>query len=151
MAMERIGEIIGVPGGVALAVALVAFALLVAFLWRASHAGRRAEEQAASQSAELETRIGALLAAQSEMTGRIATMSALLGSGQAEMSQALSQRLDGMTDRLNNSMGEATKNTHDNLKSLHERLAVLDAAQKNISDLTGQVTTVSGILANKQP
>jgi DNA recombination protein RmuC len=47
-------------------------------------------------------------------------------------------------------MGDATKNTHEDLKRLHERLAVLDSAQQNISHLTGQVTTLAHILANKQ-
>jgi DNA recombination protein RmuC len=74
----------------------------------------------------------------------------MMGSRQADMSKAVSERLDGMTHRLNQSVGEATKNTHESLKSLHERLAVLDAAQQNISDLTGQVTTLSNILGNKQ-
>ncbi len=125
-------------------------ALCLAVLWRASRAGTQSEAEAATRAAELEGRIDSLLAAQSEMTGRMQAMAALLGSGQAEMSKALSERLDGMTHRINNSMGEATKNTHENLKRLHERLAVLDAAQRNITDLTGQVTTLSNILANKQ-
>ncbi len=77
-------------------------------------------------------------------------MSELLGNRQAELSKSLSERLDGMTHRLNQSMGEATKSTHENLKNLHERLAVLNSAQANISDLAGQVTTLSNILANKQ-
>ena len=84
------------------------------------------------------------------MTGRIKTMDELIGGRQAELTKSLAERLDGMTDRLNQSMGESSKTTHDNLKSLHERLAVLDFAQANISDLTGQVTTLSNILANKQ-
>ena len=74
----------------------------------------------------------------------------MLGGRQAELNRAVSERLDGMAHRMNQSMGEATKNTHDNLKRLHERLAVLDAAQQNISDLAGQVTTLTNILANKQ-
>ena len=84
------------------------------------------------------------------MTGRMQAMAEMLGGRQAEMSRAVSERLDGMAHRMNQSMGEATKNTHDNLKRLHERLAVLDAAQQNISDLAGQVTTLTNILANKQ-
>jgi DNA recombination protein RmuC len=55
-----------------------------------------------------------------------------------------------MGHRLSQSVGEATKHTQENLKKLHERLAVLDAAQKNITDLTGQVTTLTNILDNKQ-
>jgi DNA recombination protein RmuC len=100
--------------------------------------------------AELESGIGSLLSAQSEMAGRMQAMTDLIGGRQAELAKSLSERLDGMTHRLNQSMGEATKNTHDNLKQLHERLAVLDSAQANISALAGQVTTLSNILANKQ-
>jgi DNA recombination protein RmuC len=84
------------------------------------------------------------------MTGRMAAMAEMLGTRQADMSRAVSERLDGMSHRLSQSVGEATKNTHESLKGLHERLAVLDAAQQNISDLTGQVTTLSNILGNKQ-
>ena len=87
---------------------------------------------------------------QAEMAGRMAAMAEMLGSRQAEMSRAVSERLDGLGHRLNQSVGEASRNTHESLKNLHERLAVLDAAQQNISDLTGQVTTLSNILGNKQ-
>lgn len=146
--------IAGVPVGQALTagMALVALLLVIGLviLLRAGRAGRALEAEAVSRSEELESRVGELIAAQSEMTGRMQAMAELLGGGQAEMGKALSERLDGMTHRLNMSMGEATKNTHENLKRLHERLAVLDAAQQHISDLTGQVTTLSNILANKQ-
>ena len=134
------------------------FGILVALLlaaclltiWRIKAAGRRAEAEAALRAVELEGQVGALLNAQSAMTGRMQAMAEMLGGRQAEMSRAVSERLDGMAHRMNQSMGEATKNTHDNLKRLHERLAVLDAAQQNISDLAGQVTTLTNILANKQ-
>src|SRR5687767_13266800 len=119
-------------------------------VWRASRAGRRAQAEAAARAAELEGRIGALISAQSAMTGRMQAMAEMLGAGQADMRKAVSERLDGMSHRMNQSMGEATKNTHESLKSLYERLAVLDAAQQNISDLAGQVTTLSNILGNKQ-
>ncbi len=127
---------------------LLAGCLLV--LWRAGQAGRQAGAEASARAAELEGRIATLLLAQSETSGRIQAMQEHLGGRQAELNKTLSERLDGMTDRLNQSMGESSKNTHDNLKKLHERLAVIDAAQATISDLTGQVTTLSGILGNKQ-
>ena len=98
----------------------------------------------------MEGQISQLLRVQAELTGRLQTMSESIGSGHAALTKSLSDRLDGMSHRLNQSMGEATKNTHENLKSLHERLAVIDAAKSHIADLTGQVTTLSGILANKQ-
>lgn len=128
----------------------VLFLLALVLIWRGARAGRRVQEEAAARAAELEAQLGALLSAQSAMTGRMQAMAEMIGSRQADMSKAVSDRLDGMTHRLNQSVGEATKNTHESLKSLHERLAVLDAAQQNISDLTGQVTTLSNILGNKQ-
>lgn len=137
----------------ALAVAALALAMLVLVaiaLLRSAPARRRAEAAAALHAAELESQVGALLQAQSEMTGRMQTMAEIFGERQAELNKAVSDRLDGMGHRLSQSVGEATKHTQDNLKKLHERLAVLDAAQRNITDLAGQVTTLSNILGNKQ-
>ena len=133
-------------GGAVLLFLVVALLALA----RAARTGRRLEADAAGRSAELEGQLESLLSAQSAMTGRMQAMAEMLGGRQAEMNRAVSERLDGMSHRLNQSVGEATKNTHDSLKTLHERLAVLDAAQQNISDLSGQVTTLANILGNKQ-
>jgi DNA recombination protein RmuC len=141
-------ESIVVWGAVA-AVLLFVAACLVA-VWLARRAGREIEAQSAKRAAELEAQIGGLLQTQSEIGGRLHAMSELLGGRQAELTQSVSERLDGLSHRLSQSLGEATKTTHENLKNLHERLAVLDAAQQHITDLTGQVTTLSNILANKQ-
>jgi DNA recombination protein RmuC len=133
----------------ALLVALLLVVCLAALL-TARRASRRLEEQGAQKGAELEQRIGTIVQAQSEIGGRLQAMSELLGTRQEELNKGLSERLDGMSLRISQSLGEATKNTHENLKTLHERLAVLDAAQQHISDLAGKVSTLSGILANKQ-
>lgn len=137
----------------AIAIALVGLLLAAVAtfaLLRISRASREAGAEAARRSGEMEGQISQLLRVQAELTGRLQTMSEAIGSRQAELTKSLSERLDGMSHRLNQSMGEATKNTHENLKTLHERLAVIDAAKAQIADLTGQVTTLSGILANKQ-
>ena len=47
-------------------------------------------------------------------------------------------------------MKTSTKNTTDHLQQLHARLAVIDSAQKNITDLATQVNSLQGVLANKQ-
>ena len=47
-------------------------------------------------------------------------------------------------------MKTSTKNTVENLQKLNERLAVIDSAQKNITDLASQVTTLQNVLGNKQ-
>ena len=132
--------------------ALVLFVVLVAIILAILSSGRRraAEQLAEGRARDLEGQVAALLQAQSEMTGRMQTMAEIFGSRQAELNKTLSERLDGIGHNLNQSVGNATKETQDRLKQLHERLAVLDSAQKNIQDLTGQVTTLSNILGNKQ-
>lgn len=147
--MESILVNIGPAGWVGvIAVVIIGVGLFV--LWRNAREASRSDAEAAARAAELESRVGVLLSAQSEMTGRIQAMSEMLGSRQAELSQTVSERLDGLGHRLNQSVGDASKNTTDSLKTLYERMAVLDAAQKNISTLTGQVTQLSNILSDKQ-
>jgi DNA recombination protein RmuC len=47
-------------------------------------------------------------------------------------------------------MDEATRLTVQRLQSLHERIAVIDHAQKNLTELSGQVTSLRDVLGNKQ-
>ncbi len=47
-------------------------------------------------------------------------------------------------------MTTTRQHTVENLQKLNERLAVIDHAQKNITDLASQVTSLQGVLANKQ-
>ncbi len=138
-------------GLAALGAALCAIlAVMLIALWNGRRRRLAAERETARRAGELEGQVAALLQSQSEMTGRMQTMAEIFGSRQSELNKTLSERLDGIGHRLNQSVGSASKETHDHLKQLHERLAVLDAAQKNIDELTGQVTTLSNILGNKQ-
>ncbi|WP_051631330.1 DNA recombination protein RmuC [Afifella pfennigii] len=124
--------------------------LALAVLVLGARRGRRLAAEAGERAEEMRAEIAALLKTQAEMSGRMQSMAEIFGSRQSELNKHLSERLDGIGHRLNQSVGEATKNTTDNLRRLHERLAVLDHAQKNISELAGQVTTLSNILGNKQ-
>ncbi len=47
-------------------------------------------------------------------------------------------------------MEKTKQNTAENLQKLNERLAVIDRAQKNISELATQVTSLQSVLSNKQ-
>jgi len=99
---------------------------------------------------EAEQRMTALLAAQTEMQGRIAAMAEVFGARQSELNQSISQRIDGMTHRLGTSISEQTKATHENLRRLQERLAVIDTAQTNIQSLAKDMAGLQSILSNKQ-
>ncbi len=57
------------------------------------------------------------------------------GERAAQLQQTVNQRLDAVTQNLGESMKTSTKNTTDHLQQLHARLAVIDSAQKNITDL----------------
>jgi len=85
-----------------------------------------------------------------ELNARIAQMGELLAKAQGQLQQTVHERLDAVTQQLGQSMQTSTKNTVENLQKLNERLAVIDNAQKNITDLASQVTSLQSVLANKQ-
>ncbi|MEM8794647.1 MAG: DNA recombination protein RmuC, partial [Pseudomonadota bacterium] len=85
-----------------------------------------------------------------EMTGRMQTFADVFGSRQQDLTRVLGERMDSMTHRLGQNLAETNKSTHDNLKALGERLAVIDRAQSNITILSSQVVELQSILANKQ-
>lgn len=107
-------------------------------------------EEARRRTLDAEAQMAELLRAQSEMQGRLAAMADVFGSRQSEMNHALSQRLDGMTQRIGSTINEQTRVTHENLRRLQERLAVIDAAQTNIQSLAKDVVGLQAILSNKQ-
>ena len=72
-------------------------------------------------------------------------------AGRMEQAQADSnQRLDSLSKRLGDGLTQQTATTGQTLKILHERLAVIDSAQKNITDLSQQMVGLQEILSNKQ-
>lgn len=129
-----------------LALGAVAFVLAVLVLAIAGRSARRERRAAAAA----EARFAELLRAQNEMQGRVAAMAEVFGTRQAETNQSINQRLDGLTQKLGHSISEQTRATHDNLRKLQERLAVIDTAQTNIQSLAKDVVGLQAILSNKQ-
>jgi DNA recombination protein RmuC len=85
-----------------------------------------------------------------ELNTRIQTMGELLARAQSQLQQTVHERLDAVTQNLGESMKTSTKNTTDHLQQLHARLAVIDGAQKNITDLATTVTSLQKVFDNKQ-
>tara|TARA_B100000315_G_scaffold260877_1_gene326722 strand:+ start:3399 stop:4490 length:1092 start_codon:yes stop_codon:yes gene_type:complete len=84
-------------------------------------------------------------------------MSERLGQAQAEISGRLEQsqaavndRLEALSKRLGDGLTQQTEKTGATLKQLHERLAVIDTAQQNITGLSEQMVGLQDILSNKQ-
>jgi DNA recombination protein RmuC len=87
---------------------------------------------------------------QAEMAGRMQTMAEIFGSRQADLARAMSERLDGLRTHMGQGIEASGKTTNESLQKLNERLAVIDTAQKNLTDLTSEVLTLKDVLSNKQ-
>ncbi len=121
---------------------VVLVAILFA-LWRSGKQRAVNAEEDRKRASELEIRLA-------EMATRLQTIAETAASREAHMARTLNQRLDHMGHRIGQSMETNTKRTSDSLSSLQERLAVIDTAQKNITELSTQVVGLQDILANKQ-
>lgn len=128
----------------------IAILALVLSRFRRSSDNKHAERQADQRARALETVLSDVVRTQAEMSGRMQTMAEIFGERQSDMGRALGERLDGLGHRLGQSVADTTKHTTDNLRQLHERIGVIDRAQKTISDLSGQVHDLSRILSDKQ-
>ena len=104
--------------------------------------------------------INAVRGARAESADKLARLAEIaegLAITQAEFSgkfdearKTTGERLDALSKRLGDGLTESTEKTGESLKGLHERLAVIDAAQKNITDLSQQMVGLQDILSNKQ-
>jgi DNA recombination protein RmuC len=127
------------PTIAAIVIGCAALVVLVMLLWRA----RNPAHPQASVVAEMAQR-------QVDSATRLETMIRMLGDRQSQLQHAVNERLDSVSHRLGDSIQKTTQNTTENLQKLHERLAVIDSAQKNITDLATQVTSLQSVLSNKQ-
>jgi DNA recombination protein RmuC len=128
-----------------IAAAAIAAALLVlalALIFRRPRTDHLTESLAELQG-RLAQMAGTQAASQASMAERLQTQERALIKGIEERLSALGQRVG---DKLQQQTTEATKS----LTDLRERLAVIDAAQKNITELSSQVVGLQDILSNKQ-
>ena len=95
-------------------------------------------------------RLAELARVQAETGARIETMRDMLAGRQAELARMVNERLDSVTHHLSQSMQSTRQHTVDSLQKLNERLVVIDGAQKNITELASQVTSLQSVLTNKQ-
>jgi DNA recombination protein RmuC len=133
---------------------LIALLVLVAKLARARAAEaeeRRLEaEAAARRSTEFEKQVAGLLHSQYEMNGRMQTMAEIFGTRTSDLARLVNERLDAQGQRVGQAIQETNSKTTESLSKLAERLAVIDRAQSNITQLSQDVVSLQSILANKQ-
>lgn len=134
-----------------LVAAAFAAILLTAFgQWRASRRRTMEAVAAAERQRELDDKLATLSQVQAEMTGRVQTIGEVFGNRQADLVRLIAERLDSLQNRVGDGLQSSTRQTTDNLSKLNERLAVIDAAQQRLADLTGEVLTLRDVLSNKQ-
>lgn len=141
MAFEpiHVGSVTLDPVHVALALAgLAALALLSLAIALIVHMRRRRRE-AAAQAVEL-----------AELKGRLQTFAEISTARQGDIARAVNERLDRMTHRVGADLNETSRKTHESIAKLNERLAVIDSAQKNLTELSTNMVSLQEILANKQ-
>jgi DNA recombination protein RmuC len=125
-----------------LMIGLAALGLLVWVGLVISRGSRERMMEAAAQferQRHLDQQMSDVRALQAEVTGRIATLT-----------QSVGERFDSLQNRVGDGLKENVKETTENLSKLNERLAVIDAAQKNLTSLTSEVLTLKDVLSNKQ-
>ncbi|MCG7392086.1 DNA recombination protein RmuC [Microvirga sp. ACRRW] len=105
---------------------------------------------AEERSREMDDKVAELTRIQAEMTGRMQTIAEVFGSRQSDFVRMISERIDGLQHRVGQGLETSTRHQSENLSKLNERLAVIDAAQQNLSNLTGELMGLKDILANKQ-
>jgi DNA recombination protein RmuC len=135
---------------VLLAGAIILLVVLAIALWRTARSRASEAAEQAQHTSELEERIGELVRTQSETAGSLQSFATMLGGRQAELARVVSERLDTVSHRLGESMTNTARATNESLSQLHERLAVVDAAQARLAELSSHMVTLKDVLSNKQ-
>jgi DNA recombination protein RmuC len=131
-----------VAGAVA---ALLALVLLVLAL-RGSTASRQAE----AVSTSLSGLTGRLSQLAESHAAQQAALAERLQTQERALARAVEERLSLFGQQVGDRLHQSAASTTQSLSDLKERLAVIDAAQKNITTLSSQVVGLQDLLSNKQ-
>jgi DNA recombination protein RmuC len=137
-----------IAGGLVVIAVLLLILLVAAFITGRSRTDDA--EAAETRAAELERHLADLMRVQSEMTGRMQTMSEIFGSRTSDLARLVNERLDSTSQRVGQALQETRAKTDEGLNKLHERLAVIDRAQTTMTSLSSEIVSLQSILSNKQ-
>lgn len=122
---------------------LVCLGVLIVLIWRNGQDRLREAVERQTHARAFETEIA-------ELKGRLLAMAETSSTRQAELTSAIHERLDRVSHNLGTNLEETSRRTSENLARLNERLAVIDTAQRNITELSSRVVSLQDVLANKQ-
>ena len=87
---------------------------------------------------------------QTELQGRLSQFTETSAQRDAVFQESLDARLSNVSERVGASLLQTQEKNAASLTQLHERLALIDRAQKNIETLSGEVSGLQNLLSNKQ-
>jgi DNA recombination protein RmuC len=99
---------------------------------------------------DLDAQMAALAHSHAEMSGRMQTLAEILGGRQMDFARVVGDKLDRSAHRVNERLELSARATLGNLSALNERLAVIDAAQARMTNLTEEIAGFREVLSNKQ-
>lgn len=102
------------------------------------------------KTAGLERHIALMAEQQAGLQGRLSQFSEDSAQRDTLFRETLDTRLEKVSERVGKSILDTQERNSQNLKHLHERLALIDRAQKNIETLSGEVSGLQSLLSNKQ-
>ncbi|WP_100962838.1 DNA recombination protein RmuC [Bosea sp. FBZP-16] len=135
-------------GFAGLTLLLLVLALLSS--WRAARRREIEAAMAAERAREMDDKVAEMNRQQAELSGRMQTMAEILSTRQGDLARIMAERMDGLRQQVGAGLEQNVRQTNESLGKLQERLAVIDNAQKNLTELTGEVVTLKDVLANKQ-
>jgi DNA recombination protein RmuC len=134
-----------------LTIALAALAGVAGALLAAAMLGRgRAGDSHSAELERLAQLAESMTAAQNQLAGRLGQLAESSATAQAELGRTVAERLDAVSKRLGESLTTSADKTTETIGALQTRLAVIDAAQQNLTALSSQVIGLQDILDNKQ-
>ncbi len=98
----------------------------------------------------LQRHMGDMQQKQLDLQGRLAQFSEDAAQRDNMFRESLDNRLAKVSESVGKSIVDTQERNSANLKQLHERLALIDRAQKNIETLSGEVSGLQSLLSNKQ-
>ena len=122
---------------------LLLLVLAVVFAWRGARVRAADALEAQRRTEELEVRLA-------ELSGSLHSFAAQAQGNTVHLQRTLDEKLEAVGQRVGVGLTEQAQRTAQSLGQLNERLAVIDAAQSNITSLSTEMVSLKNILANKQ-
>jgi DNA recombination protein RmuC len=125
------------------ALALLLLVVAVILIWRSGSGRAQDKHDAARRTQDLELRLA-------ELAGSLQSFASQAQGNTVHLQRSLDERLDAVSQRVGLGLAEQSEKTSLSLGQLNERLAVIDAAQRNITSLSTEMISLKDILNNKQ-